>query len=137
MEELTALIAGLPGADLVTPAMKTAALQHSRIPDAEGRWPGQPGYVDTYDVYYAALSLLGFMQARPAVTSASSEGTSVSTTPTDWKALAAFFRSLSVICSAGGPDVLQPVDIPQGPHVYRTDMSGRGPYYGDVDTDLG
>lgn len=137
MEELTALLAGLPGADLVTPAMKTVALQHSRIPDDEGRWPGQDGYVDTYDVYYAALSLLGFMQARPAVTSASSESTSVSTTPADWSALAAFYRSMSRICQAMGSDVLNLVDIPQGPHVKRTDMSGRFDGYGDVDTDLG
>lgn len=137
MDELNALLENLPGYSSITVAMKNAALSGALIPDANGVWPGQDGYVPTYDVYFAALNLLGFMQAQPFVRQSSSEGTSVAVDAPDWGALASYYRSQSRIVQSQGGTVLQSVAIPEGPHVRRTDMSGRGPYYGDVDTDLG
>ena len=137
MDELNALLAELPGADLVTDAMKIAALQGARIPDAAGRWPGAEDYVDTFDPYFAALGLLGFLRAQPFVRSASSEGTGITVDAPDWNALAAFYRGLSPIARLAGSGPLRKVAIPDLPHVRRVDMSGRWDGYGDVDTDLG
>ena len=137
MDELNALLENLPGYSSITVAMKNAALSGALIPDANGVWPGQGGYVPTYDVYFAALNLLGFLQAQPFVRQSSSEGTSVAVDAPNWSALLNYFRSQSRIIQSQGGTVLQSVAIPEGPHVRKTDMSGRGPYYGDVDTDLG
>lgn len=137
MDELNALLAGLPGSELITTEMKVRALTMSRIPDSEGRWPGDDDYVTTYDPYYAALSLVGFLSAQPYVTNANSEGSGVTVSKPDWGALSAYYRSQSVIVAASGNGVLQRVTIPDVPHVRPTDMSGRGFWDGDVDTDLG
>lgn len=136
MDELNALLDSLPNAALVTVAMRQQALDGAVVPDAEGRYPGTPGYVPTYDAYYAALNLLPLLQAQPIVTAASSEGTSISATPPDWAALATFYRSLSAIVASNGNSVLGILPIPGGPHVKRVDMSGRWDTNGDVDTDL-
>ena len=133
---LNNIISSLAGYDLLTDDMKTSALESARIPDESGRWPQDTGYVPTYDVYFAALSLLPFLQAQPAVTSAGSEGTTVSATPTDWAALRTFYRSHSLIAS-GSSAVLQILPIPDVPHVRKVPMNDRGGYYGDVDTDAG
>uniref|UniRef100_A0AAU6R5X5 Tail terminator n=1 Tax=Micrococcus phage Olihed TaxID=3092209 RepID=A0AAU6R5X5_9CAUD len=137
MDELEALLANLPGYALLTPSMKQAALDGARIPDSFLIWPGEDGYETTYDPYFAALNLLGFLMAQPVVRQSSSEGTAVAVDAPSWSALAAYFRSQSYICSANGNQVLQEVPIPGGPHVYKTDMSGRWDGNGDVDTDLG
>ena len=137
MDQLNQLLQGLPGADLVTTDMKSVALAGALVPDSAGRWPGTPDYVTTHDVYYAALSLLPWLQAQPVVTSAGSEGTSVSVTAPDWHALTTFYRSHSRIVAASGNGVLGVLPIPDGPHVRKTDMAGGGKYYGDVNTDLG
>lgn len=137
MEELDKLLAALPNSDKVTTEMKQAALNGSLIPDPDGIWPGQVGYVTTHDVYWAAINLMPFMQAQPQVTSASSEGTSVTATRFDWDAIASFYRGMSVIVGANPRDVLNLVAIPDVPHVRRVPMNDRGGYYGDVDTDLG
>lgn len=137
LDDLNVLLQSLPGYALLTTDMKLAALAGALIPDPSGVWPGEAGYVTTHDVYFAALSLLGFLQAQPVVRSTSSEGTSVSVDAPDWGALARYYRSQSRIVWSTGNTVLGRVDIPEGPHVYRTDMSGRGDSYGDVDTDLG
>ncbi|QNL30964.1 hypothetical protein SEA_GAECEO_10 [Microbacterium phage GaeCeo] len=137
MNELDALLSGLPGFALLTPGMKQAALDGARVPDSFGIWPGHPGYEPTYDAYYAALNLLGFLMAQPVVRQSSSEGTSVAVDAPNWSALAAYYRSMSPICGLNGNDVLQIVDIPGGPHVRKVDMSRKEFGYGDVDTDLG
>ena len=137
MDELDTLLENLPGYSSITVAMKQAALDGARIPDSSGRWPGQEGYVNTYDVYFAAFTLLGFLRAQPFVRQSSSEGTSVAVDAPDWGALASYYSSQSRIVQSQGGTVLQSVAIPEGPHVRKTDMSGRGSYYGDVDTDLG
>ena len=137
MDELNALLSALPGYDLISDTAKLAALKASRIPDSEGRWPATAGYVETFDVYFAALSLVSFLQALPVVTSAGSEGTSVSATAPDWDALRLHFRSLSPIILATGNSVLQVVPIPNPPHVRKVSMRDRGGYYGDVDSDIG
>lgn len=135
--KLNELLSSLPGYALLTNTMKTAAMGSALIPDSEGRWPGQPDYVPTYDIYFAALKLLPFLQAQPVVTSAGSEGTSVSVKPADWSAVTAFYRGNSPIIQATGNDVLRLVPIPDPPHVRRVLMNDRGGYYGDVDTDIG
>lgn len=137
MDELDALLANLPGYSLITEQMKLAALEGARVPDSFSVWPGEDGYEPTYDVYFAALSLLGFLQAQPVVRQSSSEGTAVMVDAPNWGALANYYRSMSRIVNATGNQVLQKVLIPDGPHVRKTDMSGRFDHYGDVDTDLG
>lgn len=131
------LLNSLPGYSLLTEAMKNAALSGALIPDADGVWPGQDGYVTTHDVYFAALNLLGFLQAQPVVTNTSSEGTSVTVSKPEWAALVRYYRSQSPIINATGQDVLTRVIIPDVPHVVPTDMSGRGSHYGDINTDIG
>lgn len=138
IDELNALLASLPGYALLTNDMKNRALEGAVVPDSNGVWPGGEDYVPTYDVYYAAISLIGFLQAQPVVRQSSSEGTSVAVDAPNWTGLVAWYSSMSLICSAQpGGGLLKPVAIPDGPHVVRRDMSGRGDGYGDVDTDLG
>lgn len=136
IDDLNALLASLPGYSLLTVNMKQNALNGARIPDAAGVWPGEDGYVETYDEYFAAISLIGFLQAQPVIRQSSSEGTSIAVDAPNWGGLLAWYRSLSPICQAQGNHVLTVVPIPDGPHVTRTDMSGRGDGNGDVDTDL-
>ena len=133
--DLDGIMSSLPGYDVLTTDMKQRALDGALIPDDAGVWPGGAGYVDTHDVYYAAASLIGFLQAQPTVRQTSSEGTSVTVQPMDWGALAQWYRSMSPICQAQGGAVLVQVPIPGPTHVVRTDMTGRCDEYGDVDTD--
>lgn len=135
MEELETLLVGLPGYSNLSAGQKQAALNGSLIPDADGHWPAHQDYTPTYDVYFAAYSLVGFLRAFPFVTSASSEGTSVAVQAPDWDRLLSYYRGQSIIMS--GSDVIQVVNLPGDSHVYPTDMSGRYSSYGDTDTDLG
>lgn len=137
LTDLDELLAPLPGFSLLTPSMKQKALDMSLVPDAAGVWPGQDDYVATYDVYWAAISLIGFLQAQPVVRQTSSEGTSVAVDAPSWDGILMYYREASQIAGATGNDVLQIVPIPGGPHVVRTDMSGRWNGYDNVDTDLG
>lgn len=135
--KLDELLSSLPGFAKLTPEMKTAALNGARIPDEAGVWPGQPGYVDTYDVYFAALKLVPFLQAQPFITSAGSEGTNISVKQADWSAIIKFYRESSQIILASGNDVLTRVLIPDVSHVVHAPMNDGGGYYGDVDSDIG
>lgn len=135
-DDLNALLISLPGYGLLTDSMKQAALDSALIPDSSGVWPGQLGYVTTYDVYWAAFSLLGFLEAQPVVRQSSSEGTSVAVDAPSWTTLAAYYKSMSPVAQASGNGVLTEVSIPMH-HVHRTDMSGRWDQNDDVDTDLG
>jgi len=137
IEDLSELLINLPGYALLTDNMKTTALATALVPDAAEVWPGQPGYVDTFDVYWAAISLLGFLQAQPFVKQSSSEGTSVSVDAPSWSGLAVYYRSMSRIAQATLRGPLGVIKIPDTPHVYRTDMSGRNDGNDNVDTDLG
>lgn len=137
MSTLDDLLSSLPGYSLITEDMKIAALEGARIPDSFGVWPGEEGYEPTYDTFFAALNLLGFLKAQQVVTSTSSERTSVSVSKPEWDSLATYFRTMSPIVRASGGSVLTYVPIPDVPHVVPTNMSGRGTHYGDIDTDLG
>jgi hypothetical protein len=137
VDDLTDLLAKLPGASLITPKMKQDALSGALVPDGLGVWPGQPGYMATYDVYWAAIGLVGFLAAQPVVKQSASEGTSITVEVPNWGGLTAWFSSMSRIAGAASTPLLQAVPIPEGRHVHRTDMSGRGDDYGNVDTDLG
>lgn len=137
MDELNALLENLPGYSSITVAMKQAALDGARIPDSFGIWPGEEGYEPTYDVYFAAINLVGFLQAQPVVRQSSSEGTSVAIDAPNWSALLNYFRSQSPIVGLNGNQVLQRVNIPDPPHVVKLNMNSKDAYYGDFDTDLG
>lgn len=137
MTDLEALLSPLPGYALLTTEMKQAALDRSLVPDSLGVWPGQPTYSDTYDIYWAALGLLGFLEAQPVVRQSSSEGTSVAVDAPSWGSLAAYYRGASQIAGATGGDALGVLLVPGGSHVRRTDMTGRWNGYDNVDTDLG
>lgn len=136
LTELGALLSSLPGYSLLTDDMKNRALEGALIPDADLVWPGEPDYVATYDVYFAAVNLLGFLMAQPVVRQTSSEGTSVAVDAPNWSGLAVWYRSMSPILQATSQDVLQSIVIPHTPHVFRTDMSGRYDGNDNVDTDL-
>ena len=132
MEELDNILDILPGHETLTPQIKQSALSRSLIPDTNGVWPGQSGYEPTYDPWFAATLLITFLSSQGGVSSASSEGTSVTVEPTDWDALRSYLRYLSPIVRATGSQVLTRVPIPDVPHVYRADM---GASY-DADTDI-
>ena len=130
------LLSGIPGYGDVTSAMKDAVLANSLMPDSFDIWPGEDGYEPTYDVYFAAMNLLSFLQSKPVITSSSSEGTSVSVTPTDWGSLKAYFSSMSPIAKSIGGSTLSVITIPGESHVERTNMSEDSYDYGDADTDI-
>lgn len=136
LTDLTTLLANLPGAALISQKQYEDALAGALIPDSAGVWPGNTGYVTTYDVYFAAISLVGFLQAQPVVRQSSSEGTSLAVDAPNWAGLLAYYRSVSPVYGALGAGVLVAIPIPDGPHVRHTDMSGRGSD-DNVDTDLG
>jgi len=73
------------------------------------------------------------MAAQPQVTTAQSEGTSVSTSAPDWASLRAFYASLSPILAQQQGDYLTPVDVRLLPHAHHRHMGGEY----DIDTDLG
>lgn len=137
IDELNSLLSNLPNYALITPEMKDRALTGAQIPDVNSVWPGEALYIPTYDPYWAALSLLGFLQAQPVVRQSSSEGTSVAVDAPNWRALGEYYKSMSTVAQASGNGILQKVLIPEGYHVHRTDMSGRWGHNDDVDTDLG
>lgn len=138
IDDLNALLVNLPGAALISTPMKTTALAGALVPDIDGVWPGQAEYVPTYDVYFAAMNLLGFLQAQPVVRQTSSEGTSVAVDAPNWAGLAAYYRSMSPICSATGGGVLGSIPIDLPPHVVPVPMNyGGDSPDGNVDTDLG
>lgn len=136
IDNLNALLQSLPNYSLLTDDMKQRALNTSMIPDGAGIWPGQPGYQDTYDVYWAATGLIGFLMAQPVVRQHSSEGTSIAVDAPNWTALLAYYKSQSVIAGAtkGGP-VLVPLEIPGFNHVKRVNMNDGGDLSVNVDTD--
>lgn len=121
---LDGLLGSLPGFKHITAAMKTAALDGAQVPDSAGVWPGREGYQATYDPYYAAYGLLGFLRAQPVVRQSSSEGTSVAVDAPNWESLVNYFAANSIILKTVQRDVLNIVEIPGAPHVKRTDMRG-------------
>lgn len=120
--ELDGLLSTLPGFSKLTRSMKERSINGSLVPDSAGVWPGQEGYQATYDVYYAAYGLLGFLRAQPVVRQSSSEGTSVAVDAPNWESLVNYFATNSVIMGAVHNDVLRAITIPQGSHVKRVDM---------------
>lgn len=137
MDELSNLLQTLPGYSLISVSMKQAALEGARVPDSFGRWPGEEGYEPTYDVYFAAVTLLGFLQTQLVIRQISSEGTSVAVDAPLWGALTAYLRSMSPIHGAARKDVLRAAPIPDRPHVHRSHMYDRGSSCDNVDTDVG
>ena len=88
-EELRAWLGATAAVDVaptLTPEQVTAAVNASRVVDAEGRFAGDPGYVPTWNGYYAAHLLfkqkatLAVVTKVAGVSSFSSEGSSVTRT---------------------------------------------------------
>lgn len=142
LADLTELMTNLPNATLISDGQRLAALNVSLIPDELGVWPGQPGYQPSYDIFWAAISLVGFLQAQPSIKHTASEGTQVVLDPPNWGSLVAYYRSMSPIAQKVSRTVLRPVVVPGESHVRKLDMHGHD-YYdwrtsnGDVNTDVG
>lgn len=115
MLTLDQILQSIPHGDKITEDQKAHALSQSLVPDANGVWPSHEGYIATYDVFYAALSLVDLMEAQPAVTQASSEGTSVSTTAVDWSKIRKWLASGSVV--AGNQLAFTVIPLPYDPGV--------------------
>lgn len=110
--QLDGLLAACPGYDKISLQVKAEALNRSLIPDSMGRVPGADGYQPTQDHAYAAMLLLPALQAQAQATTVASEGTTVSTTVTDWQALRAFLASMSPICRLRGQGVFGIYHVP-------------------------
>lgn len=86
-------------ASLLTPDDITRALDSSRTPDQQGRTPGQPGYIETIDPYWAAAEAVTTIAIRaagdPQLTRITSEGASFERTPPDLFRMAALLRARS------------------------------------------
>lgn len=132
--EVREILSGITGSDKIPTSMITSSLDQSLVPDRDGNLPGSLGYSDTYDVYYAAYLTSNYLKSVPAVTNASSEGTSVTVTPGDIKGLQDYLASVSPILKHQ-PYVLRCVPIPDDRAYSRTDMNRAGD--SDVDSDLG
>ena len=122
MPTLDDVLALIPGGDVVSQAMRESALAKSLIPDSSGHLPGERGYTPTHDVFYAALTLLGVVRAQPAVTTASSESTSISATTPNWPSLEGWLCSQSVICR--NQDALTVIPITYDDYITRAYMGG-------------
>lgn len=107
-EELRAWLGATAAVDVaptLTPEQVQAAVDASRVVDSEGRYVGDPGYVPTWNGWYAAALLMDQKAIQAVVTktsrvsSFSSEGSSVTrsegATAADFEALAAKFRGLA------------------------------------------
>ena len=107
-EELRAWLGATAAVDVaptLSPEQVSAAINASRVVDAEGCAPVDPGWVATWNGYYAAALLLEQKAGRAVVTktggvqSFSSEGSSVTrtegSTAADFRALAAYYRRLA------------------------------------------
>lgn len=108
-QELRAWLGATVGVDVaptLTPEQVDAAITASRVVDSEGRFLTDPGYVPTWNGYYAAALLLDVKATLAVVTrtggvsSWSSEGTSVTrtegSTSVDFADRAAKFRGLAL-----------------------------------------
>ena len=137
MDELDIILGQVQGYDAVPNELKAHALEGSLIPDVNGVWPSKVGYIPTYDHYYAAMNLVGYLRAQPQVTSTGSEGTNVTVSPTNWDSLLIWLKSKSSIVLVSGDSVITPVSIQLGPHVVKQNMQGSGVYRGETDNTLG
>ena len=95
---LTAAI-GPHVASLLTSDDIARALDSSRTPDLQGRTPGQSGYIETIDPYWAAAEAVATIAIRaagdPQLTPITSEGASFERTPPDLFRMAALLRARS------------------------------------------
>lgn len=121
-EELRAWLGATAAVDVaptLSPEQVTAAVNASRVVDAEGRAPVDPDWVPTWNGYYAAALLLEQKAGQAVVTktsrvqSFSSEGSSVTRTEgasaADFRALAQQYRDLAF---PSGP--VQVIDLGPG-----------------------
>lgn len=105
IDEARTQLAEMFGAATIPDAILAQALQQSLTWDAVGLAPGQPGYVETYDLQWAAAEACTLMALTEAaapsqaqVKTFTSEGTTVtveSGAPVDWWHLAHLWRCRS------------------------------------------
>ena len=107
-QELRAWLGATAAVDVaptLTVEQVTEAVNASRVVDTDGRFVGDPGYVPTWNGYYAAALLLDMKAAQAVVTkrarveSFTSEGSSVKrsegSSAADFRALAQQYRDLA------------------------------------------
>lgn len=115
-------LAAMFGAATLPEAILTQALQQSLTWDAAGLAPGRPGYVETYDLQWAAAEAATLMALHAAaaptpeqVKSFTSEGTTFQVeagAAVDWRTLAHLWRLRSPMARvAGYGSTLNTVDI--------------------------
>lgn len=108
------------------PVLSTAdldrALDAARIPDTEDRGPAETGYVETFDLDYAAAEAFDTKAIRqaasPVVEEFSAEGARFKRKPPDFAALASYYRGRSSVGGSSGISVIE-LD-PQGGTVPRS-----------------
>ncbi|MGD7788211.1 hypothetical protein ACQCX2_07790 [Propionibacteriaceae bacterium Y1700] len=108
---LTELFEGVPA---INSGMIEAAIDASRVVDANGRAPLHPEYVETIDGWWAAsmvanrMSIVDALADTKRVVKFSTEGSSFEVTGgRDWSKLAAHFRSMSPLGGSGGLGVIE------------------------------
>ena len=123
IEEARTQLAAMLGAATIPDATLTAALQQSLTWDAAGLSPGQPGYVESYDLHWAAAEVCTLQamadMAAPTpeqVKSFTSEGTTIQVDggmSPDWWRLAHLWRLRSPMARlAGYGSTLNVIDVP-------------------------
>ena len=94
----------------------------SLMPDPAGRLPGRDGYQRTID-HYQAAARFAFDQAcaqavRDRITTVSSEGTTVTADPPDWRSAAAAWWAMSYAARAAGASArVASIPLPPRPGV--------------------
>lgn len=98
-EQVLAAAVGPHVASLLTSGDIARALDSSRTPDPQGRTPGQSGYTETIDPYWAAAEAVTTIAIRaagdPQLTRITSEGAGFERTPPDLFRMAALLRARS------------------------------------------
>lgn len=119
-------------ADAILPeSVLASSLDMSLIPDNANHYPQEPGYTPTYDVYYAAYLVGLYLESAPTLLSSSSENTSISVKPSDFKALRDFLSKFSPVLQ-NQSQLLQAVEIPSYRQTVKVSMTGDL----SVDTDI-
>lgn len=95
-------------------------LDAAALADPDGHPPADPEWTPTYDMYQAAADTCELRAAKAAssenLTSVTSEGTTLQTSPADWTAMARWWRLHSRACAGShmagviGIDSADPVD---------------------------
>lgn len=123
--EAAEFIRSLLGDDTPPDAVLDQLIDGAAMPDASGVIPGEPGWVQTFDEWWAAAdaALMAASLAGDTLTSVTSEGSTFQVQGRDWQAVATAWRSRSTIGRLTGPHV---IDVPGYPVYGPTSDGVRG-----------